>query len=171
MTVQEICLLALESVLEEKSGVYVAGPLDTGLEYYQTSAKRLPEPPDLRERNQRRLSQFAAQVRRRVGGPVIDPGVLRVPGWSGRDYLQFFLVVLERFVREAWFVDGWEFSLGATREFQYCTSRAIRCRDEAGEELTPTRGRELIESASRYVESIGGDASRLRSRLSDLMPA
>jgi hypothetical protein len=163
--IERICFNALDSVLEPRSSAYVAGPLDTGRLFYETIATDRRPDHKVRQVNQESLTDFARKLRQRLPYPVIDPGVLIIEGGSGQQYGSFFLRVVERYVKEAWFIDGWEYSSGATKEFVYCLERAIPCLDSKGIRLTKPCGCELIMQAVTYIESLGLDATKLRSRV------
>jgi hypothetical protein len=163
--VATICRLLLESVLEPKSAAYVAGPLDTGKIYFESLVAGSPSVEEIRKINEARLTSFARNLRRMLPFPVIDPGPLRIPGWRGADYGRLFLDVIDIFVREVWFIDGWEFSSGATKEFAYCVHRGIWCVDESGAEISIERGRKIVRGAIQYVESLGVSAEKLQSHI------
>ncbi len=172
--IKEICLQLLDSVLNPHSAAYVSGPLDSGRLFYESLAKYSNPVADIRQRNQERLTEFAQKLRCRLPYPVIDPGPLRVHKWKGADYGIFFLEVLERYANEAWFIDGWEFSTGATKEFILCISKGIPCFTESGEGLTPHAGKLLVADAVSFIDALGLDSSKLRSRsqsLNDIIAA
>lgn len=160
--VSRICFLILDSIIDQKSAAYVAGPLDTGKAYYH---QRIGPTENVRQINQGRLTQFARQLRTRISYPVIDPGVLQVSFWSGSDYSTFFLQVIERYAKEVWFIDGWEFSIGATKEFKYCVSWGLPCFDERGTPLSPENGKTLILQAASYIADSGYDTSKFKSHI------
>jgi hypothetical protein len=159
-----ILVQMLDSVLDERSAIYAAGPLDSGLLYYETLSRREPT-IDVRSVNQRRLTQFAQELRKEQCSPVIDPGILRIDGWTGSDHGDFFLKVVERYVRYARFVDGWQYSTGATKEFFLCIARGIPCLDQAGREIDTTEGYALVQAAIDHIDQLGVDSSTLRSCL------
>src|SRR5258707_472701 len=116
-TTSEKFLMLLDSVLAKRSAIYVAGPLDTGRIYYEALARGYGN-EDVRLRNQEALTSFAIRLRMRFNPvPVIDPGPLRVSEWSAHEIGQFFLETIKRYAKEAWFIDGWEYSSGATKEY------------------------------------------------------
>lgn len=158
----------MDSVLSTKSAAYVAGPLDSGRLFYESLVRQGHPDPNIRHINQEHLSRFAQELRQRLPYPVVDPGPLRISGWAGPNYGSFFLQVVERYAKEVWFLDEWEFSTGATKEFVFCMSKRIACLTESGEELTPTAGRLLISNAISFMEKLNLDSSKLRSRLQAL---
>ena len=160
-------LQLLDSVLEPRSCAYAAGPLDSGREHYDRMASG-ERRPMLRQDNEARLTAFVRVLRSRLGCPVFDPGLLRIPGWAGRDYGVFFLEVISKYVRECWFADGWEYSSGATKEFVFCCEITMPCFAESGEPLTISEGARLIQEAAEYVHGLQLDDAKLRSRADDL---
>jgi hypothetical protein len=162
----EALFRVLDSVLQPQSCAYVAGPLDSGRTYYERLASGAP--PVVRAENESRLSAFTARLREHRTYPVIDPGLLKVAGWSGKEYSVFFLEMIRRYARECWFVDGWEFSTGATKEFVFCCTIQTPCLTESGERLIAPEGLRLIHEAANFVRGLGLDDAKLLSRASDL---
>jgi len=162
----EVLLQILSSVLEPRSCVYAAGPLDSGKTYYERMASGDERP--VRAENEIRLTGFVADLRKRLRYPVFDPGPLRIVGWSGGEYGAFFLEVIRRYVRECWFMNGWEYSIGSTKEFVLCCTMQIACFAESGERLTISEGMRLIREASDFVRGLDLDDAKLRSRLEAL---
>jgi hypothetical protein len=120
---QQILFDFANSMLNEKSNIYVAGPLDSGQNFFDSIANNKSSKEEIREVNQRRLTEFAQKLRSDLGRPVIDPGILKIPEWSGHDYGDFFIEIIHRYANEAWFINGWGFSRGATKEFIYCIKK------------------------------------------------
>ncbi len=158
----------LDSVQQRKSCAYVACPLDSGRKYYERLAFE-KETPNVRFENEKRLSEFALILRKRVAFPVFDPGPLRVAGWSGYDYSLFFLEIVHRYVRECWFLNGWQYSVGATKEFVFCCDSQTPCLSESGERLTLPKGLRLIREAADFIRGLGLDDNKFRGRIADLM--
>jgi hypothetical protein len=154
----------LESVLPARSCAYVAGPIDSGPAYYGALSSGV-DASHVREENEQRLRAFVDLLRARLDCPVFDPSILRIESWTPNQHGDFFIRVLERFAKEVWFIDGWEFSHGATKEFVNCVRLGIPCLNEAGLVFDAPLGEALIREASDYVDSLGLDGSRLRSRL------
>lgn len=164
-SMHNICINLLRSVLSPKCAIYVAGPLDSGLLYFESILQQKLSPDEIRAKNQERLTEFVGTLRLREHSPVIDPGLLRIPNWTGHDYGKLFVEIIEIFAKEAWFLNGWEFSNGATKEFMFCISNRIPCYDEKKGTLTQEKGMSMIENAVTYLESRGVDVHNLRSRL------
>jgi len=164
----EALLQILDSVLAPKCCAYVAGPLNSGRAYYERIASG-DISPSVRADNQERLSEIVSALRKRLAYPIFDSGLLRIPDWSGRDYSVFFIEVIRRYARECWFLNGWEFSSGATKEFVFCCSIETPCFTESGGPLSIAEGRRLIGIAANFVHGLKLDDTKLRSREADLM--
>lgn len=156
---------ALRSVVAPREGAYVAGPLNTGPRLYEDPPLEVSA---IRAANDLDMKAFVAQLRETLRRPVIDTSQLRPRGWSDRQIGDFFLTVLGELAREAWFIDGWEFSRGATKEFEHCVRLGIPCFGANGEVLPSSSGMQLLAEAISRVEAHGADASRLRARLQAL---
>jgi hypothetical protein len=113
------------------------------------------------------MRQVAASLRRSLPYPVIDSSILRVPGWTGPDYGRFFLRVIEELCFELRFVDGWQYSRGATKEFVRAQQIGIGCYDESGRDLAVADGVRLIDGVLREIGAASiedpGYGRRLRS--------
>src|SRR5947209_8314570 len=103
---QTVLLTLLDSILQRRSCAYVAGPLESGLGYYEQLATG--KAVNVRDENQKRLAKAVQQLRAVLPYPVFDPGVLRIHGWSDAEHGVFFIQVMERYAKEVWFLDGWE---------------------------------------------------------------
>lgn len=157
-----------ESVLSPGSAIYAAGPLETGLIYYEAAARGRVDRAEIRKVNQANLSEFVAELRAASDAAVIDPGILQIEGWPNELYGRFFIAVIERFAREARFLDGWQFSRGATSELIFCLENDIPCRSRGGKEISPEIATESIEAAVQHLDALGQDSSRFQARLSSL---
>ncbi|MGN6202520.1 MAG: hypothetical protein ACTHNY_08965 [Solirubrobacterales bacterium] len=160
----------LEAVLAPAGAVYVCGPLDHGVRYYEARA-RGESGDGVREPNQAELTAFVEKLRREQSKPVIDPGLLRVEGWDPRAYGEFFLEIIRRYVGEAWFIDGWAYSHGATKEFLLCLELNLKCFDAKGSLLSADRGAAAITRAADHIAELGANDSKLRERLNQLQAA
>jgi hypothetical protein len=163
------CIQTLESVLEPRSAIYVCGALETGRSYYESlAAGRDVDLVELRAENQARLTDFARSLRARLDVPIIDPGILRVASWSRDMYGPFFLRVVDMYAFEAWFIEGWEFSRGATSEYVHCSKAGIPCRDASGDPLPVAQAVELLQGATTRLSEFNLDASKFESRIATL---
>ena len=161
----DLLLTLLGSVLTPRSAIYVAGPLDTGRSYYEALARGKVD-GSVRAVNEAALSAFVARLRvQHRPTPVIDPGLLRVPEWSARDVGQFFLETISRYAKEAWFIDGWEYSSGATKEYLHCVALGIPCLTAEGGRIGPVHAVALLSSALEEIGRLGVPAPKLSERL------
>jgi hypothetical protein len=164
---EDVLFAAMQSVAGPRSCCYVAGPL--------TSSRAIllghgfQSLSEIEAGNRSRMQEVAGNLRRTLSYPVIDSSILRVPGWAGPDYGRFFLRVIEELCFELRFVDDWQYSMGATKEFVRAQQLGIHCYDEVGGELAINNGVRLIE---RVLHEIGtasiedpGYMRRLRSLL------
>jgi hypothetical protein len=157
---------ALDSVLAPNSCAYVAGPLESGKAYYERLAAG--DLGSVREENEKRIGEVVLRLRTRLLYPVFDSGRLKIPGWSGKDYDLFFREIIRRYAKECWFVDGWEYSTGSTKEFLFCFVNTTPCLDESGTRLTVDAGIRLIRDAADFVSGMKLNDAKLRSRIVDL---
>jgi hypothetical protein len=160
-----LLLALLDSVLTPGSAIYAAGPLDTGRSYYEALARGTAD-VSVRAANEAALTSFVARLRvQHHPSPVIDPGPLRVEGWSPREVGQFFLETISRYTKEAWFIDGWEYSSGATKEYLHCASFSIPCFAADGRRLEPAHAVALLSSALDEIRRLAVPAPKLTERL------
>jgi hypothetical protein len=159
-------LQAIASIIPPKGGAYVAGPLATGKRYYDLIARgQRDAAARLRDENANAIGRFAQELRDRLSYPVIDPSLIRVDSWSNEQTGHFYIEVLRQFVKEIWFVDGWEYSRGATKEFQFAAATGIRCLTKDGETLSPEQGLMQIVLAVRQLNQLGLDTTRFEDRI------
>lgn len=169
----DLLLVAMRSVTGPKACRYAAGPLTSGRDFVEAQAARLPiDSERLRAKNQERLTAFVATLRSSSPAPVIDPGLLQVPGWGGAAYSTFFLRVIDELCFEVWLLDGWAFSRGVTKEVLFAFDRGIPCFDQSGERLTVTAAVDGVDQAISVTAAAGVDAAvlmRRRERLAGLL--
>jgi len=153
----------LRSVLERRSALYAAGPLTSGRRFYE--GDRYDRAVELRKQNDSALAEFVRQLRAKRSEPVLDPGPLRVAGWTGEHYGSFFLEVIDEFAKELHLLDGWEFSRGATKEFIFCVNIGIPAFAASGAVLDSQAGKRLVQRAVGQLDELGVDPDHLRRRL------
>lgn len=162
---KEIILSAFASVIGARQAIYVAGPLASSREYYELlSHGTTTGGVDVRPKNAAVLRNFVDQLRHRATVPVIDPSIIRPVGWSDREIGDLFLEIISRFVKEAWYLDGWEFSRGATKEFVHCAKQGIPCCDQNGNPIARETAIQMINAAATRIGELGGDSARHISR-------
>lgn len=164
----DLLLDALRSVVDERSATYVAGPLATGRRYYDELLAGIPNVEDVRRSNERSMRRVVSELRGRLGWPVIDPGVLRVNHWSPSEHGTLFLRVVADLCRDVVFVEGWEFSSGATKEFVFAQEQGIPCLDSSENIITLEQGRLLLQDAMTVVGQSGGPVEVFERRLAAL---
>lgn len=164
----DLLMDAMRSMTGAASAIYVAGPLATGRRFYERSSAAGAAEEEVRRLNEGDLRNTVDSLRRRGVAPVIDSGILRVPTWSAAEHGDFFLRVIGELCSLVVFVDGWEYSSGATKEFLYAQAKGIPCRDSHDNLLTPMRARSLIEAASISVSGGGEPIDVFRRRLQTL---
>lgn len=145
----ELLLQGLALAVPPHSALFVSGPVSSGPRFYAAAAP--VDPVQIWRDNAMDIERLAERLRNRFGCLVICPSALIIEGWRGRDYGAFFAQVLERFVRQAWFADGWELSVGALRELVLCASRSIPCHTQDGSVLTLAAAHTRAESALRGI--------------------
>jgi len=151
----ELMLDAMLSCVEEQSAHYVAGPLATGLRYYEAAAGQEVKGEEVRRANEADMRMFVARLRADSGEPVIDSGRLRIPSWTPREHGAFFLEVIHRMSKDVVFMNGWEYSTGATKEFVYAQAQGVPTLDAGLQVLSLGRAAELIGGALAAAEELG----------------
>lgn len=163
---EEALFAAMRSVAAPRSCCYVAGPLTTSAAVLM--GRDHQSLAEVESRNRARMQEIAEYLRQHLAYPVIDSSVLQIPGWNGSDYGRFFLRVMEELCFEIRFIDGWEYSMGATKEFVRAQETNILCLDQDGAELTIDTGIRLIEAAASKMDDAGVENSRYLQRLDSL---
>lgn len=157
-----------KSIIPPDGAIYVAGPVDTGELYYKQEGDSLERGDDIRSENLKKIDSLVNRLRNSRDVPVINPGILQIPGWSPRQIGDLFMSIIKKFVKEVWFVDGWEYSHGATKEFLYCCKRSIDCFDENANIITSKRARKLISNAIDDISNEGKDTTKLEKRINSI---
>lgn len=164
----DLLLDTLRSVVDERSATYVAGPLATGRLYYDELLAGTLTAEDVRQSNDLTMRTMVRKLRARLRRPIIDSGVLHVQHWSPGEHGNFFLRVVAELCRDVIFMDGWEFSSGATKEFVFAQEQGIPCLDNSENVITLEHGRQLIEDAMKVVRQSGGPLEVFARRLAAL---
>jgi hypothetical protein len=155
----EHLLQVLALVLETRSAALASGPVASGRRRYA-----LPDADGeaVWDANVEALDAFASHLRSKLDCPVICPGGLRLPSWCARDYKGFFDAVMNRFIREAWFIDGWEYSTGSVLELADCLRAGRPVFDAGGVPLDRKKSITMVDAALTDVSAMGVDAVSLR---------
>ena len=125
----------------------------------------------VRTANIKELEDFASRLRLQLDCPVICPGGLHVPHWRGRDYERFFRAVMDRFVQQVRFMDGWEYSTGSVLELAHCLRTDRPAFDAFGIPLDIDTSVNRVEAALKKLSMMEGDAGNLRNAFSALCEA
>jgi hypothetical protein len=165
-TLQRYLLEAVASVVPLRGGAYVAGPLAAGRRYFELLASgQETAASSIRQRNEEEMKIFVAALRSRLPYPVIDPGLIKIDDWTAREIGDFYLKIIELFVGEIWLMDGWEYSRGATKEFQFALAHGVRCLDSHGTPISADDGHKMISEVVAHLNKLGIDPSRFIERL------
>jgi hypothetical protein len=166
MSLEDLMVAAMRSVIEPKTCIYLAGPITSGFHMAVSADESL----DTESLNRAALAKGARRLRMTTGRLVIDPGHLIVGGWEWRQYGEFFLRVLDTFAAEVRFLPGWNYSFGATAEFVYASEIQLPCLDLEGDPLRCAQGRDMISRAAQELRSGGAfnAAMRLEGRVESL---
>jgi len=178
-----------EQILAElgnRRGVYVSGPITTGLEFYQllrrlgiedVTVLKSDEHAALRkeldalvQRNISRMSQVADRLRSRYGSLVIDPGKIAISDWSQDHYMSLWSRVIRTGVEKIYFLDGWEYSNGGVAEYCLGTELGLQLLDESGESLSKDRALRLLNAAVTSLRKMGFVAPNLDEAIRQLGP-
>lgn len=73
--------------------------------------------------------------------------------------------VIDRFVIEAWFMNGWEGSHGATKEFVHCVDSGISCHAADGRVLNGEDAIILMVNAAEDLRRMNMDIRFLEKRM------
>lgn len=161
----------VESIVDEGQLNYVAGCLNSGRTYYQAIAQGEQLDSEAHRRsNEQVMRAFIAELRK-GGLTVLDPSVLRVAEWTDRKTGNFFIDLIGRFVGCAWFLDGWEYSSGATKEYLFCLNNGIETVNETGSIIDRQLANELLSKAVSDVRAQGLGGGKLEARLIGLAEA
>lgn len=165
-SLESYLISAFASVAPKTGCAYVAGPLATGKTYYDHIARGEDNLASLvRGHNEKTIELFVNNLRYKLSYPIIDPGLLKIQEWSSRETGEFFLKVIKIFAKETWFINGWEYSRGATKEFEFCLLNGIPCLDENGKSISQKEAIEMISDVVTHLKENGIPADRFQDRL------
>lgn len=163
----EDVLTVFRSIVPDRCAVYVAAPITTGREFYNRKrefGKALHNYEALLtqhvvEPNRNRVRPLIAHLREKINKPLIDPTLLELHGWKQADYRQLWRRVIEMFVEEIVFLNGWEYSTGCVHEFLVACGQQLKMFTQDLTPMTVTEGRRLVELASGDLRRSGHDCS------------
>lgn len=158
---------AVGCAVQPCSALYVSTPITTGARFVAWRRGRGagldPASDDYRrerlaaviEPNRRAAAVVVADLRRRLGHPVVDPTSLEdVPGWQQLDYHRLWVEVVERFATAVLFTDGWEYSSGCVLELAAAVRSGLQLHVVDGSPLTRAEARQEVVAA---IEDVGRD--------------
>ncbi|SDH80710.1 DUF4406 domain-containing protein [Janthinobacterium sp. YR213] len=177
---QSNMLQAMACGVARKNCLYLSGPITTGenfLEWYVKIGREIRNiseqykvaiRSDVIKKNENKIIAIAKNLRKNKRCSVIEPGSLLMESWSQKDYLHFWLRVLEEFATSVYMVDGWQFSVGCATEFRYATSRGLLIFSERGNPITPTAGEMMILAAADKIDKISAGDELLNDLANNL---
>ncbi|HYJ06952.1 MAG TPA: hypothetical protein VEX43_17610 [Chthoniobacterales bacterium] len=174
----------IDCVLNDERAIYCSCELTTGARLYAALREhKVKTAPELKEKlgkewfsakifdaNVKLGKEFAQCVRNRLTDKtlVITPGPFMAPTWTQPEYLFFWETLLRTRIKAGCFNRNWQFSNGCTFEFTVAVDEGLPTLDHNGEPLDLESGIQLIETATRELESDGFDTSTLRQNLERL---
>lgn len=169
---QQYLLDAVGSVVPIHGGAYVAGPLATGKRYYELVASGHHDVAStIRSENEQKMKAFVAALRTRLSYPIIDPGLIKITEWTPTEMGDFYITVIQHFVKEIWFMDEWQYSRGASKEFQFAVTNHIVCLNTSGTAISAEEGANMISDVAKHLVRLGIDASRFADRVTNIRQA
>lgn len=160
------------SVLGDEKATYIATPITGGRRFYawrrdELHAELRPgdsQYEELLRHNVVRPNLAAVQrrivlLRERIEGPVIDPSIVDVPGWSQHDYRTFWGSVIVQFARAVVLLDEWQFSKGCTHEWDVAARRGLPIYDQQMRPLPLADALAILRGAVQEIAAQGVDAS------------
>jgi hypothetical protein len=182
----EICISAMDCLLNGEKALYVSTELTTGLRLYdamqECGVKTVAELKQIKgkdwytaniwDANLRVGSEFASRVRVNLGGKfmVITPGPFSAPGWTQPEYLAFWEQLIRTRISSVWFNLNWQYSNGCTFEFAVAVDAGVPVFDHEGHALDVREGAQLVDAAVRTLMKNGVDVTKLRENLNRLQP-
>lgn len=96
---------------------------------------------------------FARRLHQTLGNHVlvVTPAPLSAPGWSQREYLGFWEVLIRTRIKAVYFNEGWEYSHGCTFEFAVALDAGLPTYDCVGNPLAANEALERMEAAIRSL--------------------
>lgn len=174
----------IDCVLNDERAIYCSCELTTGARLYAALREhKVRTAAELKQKlgkewfsanifdaNVKLGKEFAQCVRNRLTDKtlVITPGPFMAPTWTQPEYLFFWETLLRTRIKAGCFNRNWQFSNGCTFEFTVAVDKGLPTLDHNGEPLDLESAIQLIESASRELESDGFDTSALRQNLERL---
>jgi hypothetical protein len=165
----EQVLSSFDCIITMNSATYISVPITSGkrfvdwylkegrhlssdsIEYKSAQTKQVINP------NIKEAQLFIDSIRKKYPS-VIEPTKLNIVSWSQSDYHLFWQTVIERYVTQTFFLDGWHYSTGCIIEFYVSMKKGINtyCQDYTS--VTIDRGMDLIALAIKEYKDLGFDS-------------
>jgi len=137
-----------------KSCVYVSTPITTGPLTLENSSGVAAN--DLIAKNVSHARDIVARTALKVDAIVIDPTQFDdVEGWEQPDYHNFWLEIIDVYVAQIVFCDGWEFSTGCCIEFLRAHELQLPRLDERLRPLLDVDSLDLLTTAIARMGAVG----------------
>jgi hypothetical protein len=175
-------LQKLANQLDGNRAIYVSAPINTGwrfLAWYKMTghalkSKNLYEAVHARDvvaQNRAEVLDKIDSIRRQHHPtPVVEPVTFAVAGWTQSDYRCYWGKVIERFIDQSIFLDGWEASVGCVYEFTVAKRVGVSTLDQRGINITAQRAISKIEAAIREMKMLRLDTNLLDAAVDELQP-
>jgi hypothetical protein len=177
----EAPLQVFEYFLREAEAIYVSAPITSGwhfLDWYKSVGASLSGSTEYEKahaesvivRNRTSVADTIAAIKQRLPScVVIDPTAFDFPSWSQFEYRLFWGLVIERFVKRALFLDGWEASVGCVYEFNVASCAGVPVFDQREAQIGINEAVTLIEKSIRAMKELKLDTEVLENAVKDLM--
>jgi hypothetical protein len=175
----EEMLSVFDCIIHENEATYISIPITTGLrflDWYKREGKNVTSNEEYNDlhykyvmlENINASAYFVEQVRKVKSNVVIEPTKLVVKDWVQIDYHNFWVGVINRFIKEAYFTSGWYLSKGCVLEYLTAKRKGIPAYDMNNHEISIDEGCLLIESTISEYSKLGLETSFFADILSKL---
>jgi hypothetical protein len=150
ITFHQAIFQAWDCVLKGANAIYLSGPITTGLRYIQALRSAEADQSRLnrvKQENEDDLVSAATLLRRQRNKIIVEPTSLRLPEWSSSDYHCLWERLIEKHIKLAIFLPGWQYSYGCAREFVHASVHNIRTEALSGAPISLAEGLALLEAA------------------------
>jgi hypothetical protein len=172
-------LSVFDCMIHANEATYISIPITTGLrflDWYKREGKNAVSTEEYNDLHYKHVmleninasAYFVEQVRKVKSNVVIEPTKLAVKGWEQIDYHNFWVGVIDRFIKEAYFTSGWYLSKGCVLEFLTVKRKGIPAYDMNNHEISIDEGAVLIESTISEYSKLGLETSFFADMLSKL---
>lgn len=177
----DILLSMIDCLVLDREAVYASSEFTTGWRFYELCRRyNVRSGDDLKKKlgdkyktellipNTEEGIRFARSLREKGHPIVLTPHPLAAPGWSQPEYLTFWEEVIRRKCHTVYFNERWEYSNGSSFEFFVGVKAGLPLFDHQGKPLSVQKGRGLIATAVRELESDGFEVPKLKRVLEEL---